>query len=285
MQIEFLGTGGAITIPKPGCFCRVCAQARERGIPYSRTGPSLFVHGPNILIDTPEEIKQQLNRSRVETIAACFYSHWHPDHVMGRRIWEMNYDFRHWPPQNKQTDIYLPQQVAVDFRSRLGTWDHLAFLEHSKLVRLVELTDDAVVILDGTRIQPFRLAENYVYAFLLEGKGKRVLIVMDELYGWKPSPEIYNLTLDLVVLPMGIAEFNPLTGERLIAEEHPLLKSEATFAQTLEIIGLLKAQRVLFMHIEEPDGLSYDDLKVLEERLRQDGMNIEFAYDTLVVDV
>jgi phosphoribosyl 1,2-cyclic phosphate phosphodiesterase len=124
-----------------------------------------------------------------------------------------------------------------------------------------------------------------VYAFLLEGKGKRVLIVMDELYGWKPSPEIYNLTLDLVVLPMGIAEFNPLTGERLIAEEHPLLKSEATFAQTLEIIGLLKAQRVLFMHIEEPDGLSYDDLKVLEERLRPDGMNIEFAYDTLVVDV
>ncbi|MBI2846110.1 MAG: hypothetical protein HYX86_06160, partial [Chloroflexi bacterium] len=82
MQIEILGSGGAITTPKPGCFCRVCVPAREKGVPYSRTGPSLFVHGPDVLIDTPEEIKQQLNRSRVKQIRAAFYSHWHPDHTM-----------------------------------------------------------------------------------------------------------------------------------------------------------------------------------------------------------
>lgn len=54
MRIEFLGTGGAITTPRPGCACRVCAEARVKGVPYSRTGPSVFIHGPDVLIDTPE---------------------------------------------------------------------------------------------------------------------------------------------------------------------------------------------------------------------------------------
>jgi len=283
MQIEFLGTGGAITTPKPGCACRICIQARQQGLPYSRTGPSLFVHGPDVLIDTPEEIKQQLNRSQVKEIAACFYSHWHPDHVMGRRVWEMNHDWRNWPPQDKQTDIYLPRQVALDFRQRLGTWEHLAFFEHTKLVRLIELNDGEVVQLGATKISPFRLAEDYVYAFLFGEQGKRVLIVPDELFGWSPSEDVKGV--DLAVLPMGIAEFNPLTGERTIPENHPVLKSEATFEQTLAVIRELKANRVILTHIEEPDGLDYDDLAQLGKRLRAEGLNIDFAHDTLIVDV
>lgn len=283
MQIEFLGTGGATTIPNFGCACPICVQARREGIPYSRSGPSLFVHGPDVLIDTPEEIKQQLNRSQVKNIAACFYSHWHPDHVMGRRVWEMNQDWRQWPPQNKQTDIYLPQQVALDFRRCLGTWDHLTFLEQTNLVRLIELTDGAVVTINTTQIRPFRLEENYVYAFLFEGEGKRLLIVPDELFGWKPPDEMKGV--DLAVLPIGIVEFNPLTGERTIPENHPVLKSEATFQQTLEVIRLLKAKRVILTHIEEPDGLSHDDLQLLGKQLRAKGLNIDFAYDTWIIDV
>jgi phosphoribosyl 1,2-cyclic phosphate phosphodiesterase len=283
MQIEFLGSGGAITIPKPGCGCPVCSQARKEGIPYSRSGPSLFVHGPNVLIDTPEEIKQQLNRSQVKDIAACFYSHWHPDHTMGRRVWEMNHDFRAWPPQDKQTDIYLPQQVALDFRNRLGTWEHLAFFEQANLVRLIELTDGEVVTLGSTQIRPFRMAEDYVYAFLFEGEGKRVLVVADELFGWEPPNEIKEI--DLAVLPMGVVEFNLLTGERIISENHPVLKSEATFQQTLEVARKLKARRVVLTHIEEPDGLGYDDLQLLGKQLRAEGLNIDFAYDTLMIDV
>lgn len=102
MRIEILGSGSAITTPRPGCHCRVCSEARVRGIPYSRSGPSLFVHGPDVLIDTPEESKDQLNRSNISNLNACFFSHWHPDHVMGRRVWEtQNADWRHWPRHNK----------------------------------------------------------------------------------------------------------------------------------------------------------------------------------------
>lgn len=283
MQVEILGSGGAVTIPQPGCECRVCVEARARGIPYSRSGPCTFVHGPNILIDTPEEIKDQLNRSRVRRIDACFYSHWHPDHVMGRRVWEMNTNWLNWPPQHRCTDIYLPQQVALDFRRWLGTWDHLAFFAKQGIVRLIELADGDTVELNGVRITPFRLAEDYVYAFIFEGEGKRLLIAPDELFGWEPPAWVRGL--DLAVLPIGLPEFDIFTGERHIPAEHPILKREATYLQTLEIVRKLDAHHVIMTHIEEPERLSYDDLQRLAAQLQGEGLNITFAYDTMVVDV
>ena len=283
MQIEFLGTGGAITTPVPGCTCRVCAQAREKGVPYSRSGPSLFVHGPDVLLDTPEEIKDQLNRSRVAEIKGCFYSHWHPDHVMGRRVWEVNIDWHHWPPRNRQTDVYLPEQVAQDFRRTLGTWEHFKYFEQEGLVRLIELADGDVVRLGDVDIRPFRLAADYVYAFLFEEGGKRVLIAMDELVGWNPPPDVRGI--DLAVIPMGIVEFDPFTGERRIPENNPILGVEATFRQTLDIVRKMKAARVVISHIEEPDQLTYDDLLILKDRLRGQGLDVTFAHDTMLIDV
>ncbi|MGA7669432.1 MAG: MBL fold metallo-hydrolase, partial [Nitrolancea sp.] len=213
MQIEILGSGGAITTPRPGCECPVCVEAREKGVPYSRSGPSVFLHGPDILIDTPEEIKDQLNHSRVTNINACFYSHWHPDHVMGRRVFETrNVDWRNWPPLQQRTDIYLPQQVAIDFRHRLASWDHLAFMEKQGTVRLIELADGEHVTIGDAVVEPFRLAEDYVYAFLIETSNRRVLLAPDETLGWVPPERVRGL--DLAVLPMGVVEFEPCTGER-----------------------------------------------------------------------
>lgn len=188
MKIEFLGTGGAITIPRPCCKCRVCNQARKFGIPYSRMGPSLYIHEAGILFDTPEEIKVQLNRSGIDEIKACFYSHWHPDHVMGRRVWEtVNKDWRGFPPKHKCTDVYVPQQVAEDFRKRLSTWEHLSLFDRWGVIHLIELEDERAVKIEDIKVTPFRLALDYVYAFLLEEKDKKVLVIMDEHKGWRPS--------------------------------------------------------------------------------------------------
>lgn len=284
MQIEFLGTAGAMTIPRPGCDCRVCVQARTKGVPSSRSGPSLFVHGPDVLIDTPEEIKDQLNRSRVTRVPSCIYSHWHPDHVMGRRVFEaLNSDWRGWPPASRRTDVYLPEQVATDFRTRLGSWDHLAFLEHQGLVRLVVLRDGDGLDLNGVTIRPFRLSEGYVYAFLFQEAEKRVLIAPDELFGWEPPDWVRDV--DLAILPMGVVEHDPFTGERRLPADHWILQTEATFAQTLQIVEKLGARRTILTHIEEPDGLTFDDLQRLERRLKQHGVAVEFAYDTMWIKV
>lgn len=284
MKIEFLGTGGAISTPRALCDCRVCSEAREKGIPHSRGGPSVFVHGPDVLIDTPEEIKDELNRSKVANINACLYSHWHPDHVMGRRVFEsLNWDIRGWPPNSRRTDVYLPGRVGQDFRERLGSWEHFQFLEYLKLVNVVELDGGESVEVGGVRIHPFALAEEYVYAFVFEEGDRRVLIAPDELLGWEPPEWVKGV--DLAVLPKGITEVNPLTGERVFPKEHPVLEMEATFEETLEIVEKLGAKRVVMTHIEEMCGMTYDDLKVLEGRLRGDGMNMTFAYDTMMVEV
>jgi len=283
VRVEFLGTGGAVTTPRPFCDCRVCVEAREKGVPYSRSGPSVFVHGPDVLVDTPEEIKAQLNRSTITEISACFYSHWHPDHVMGRRVWEMNLDFRAWPRRSNPTDVYLPEQVGKDFREMLGSWEHFEFLEKLGTARIVEMQDGARAEIQDTRITPFRVAHDYVYAFLFEGENERLLVAPDELKGWTPPEFLHGL--DLAVLPMGLAEFDPFTGERRIPKEHPILRLEATFDDTMEIVAKLGAKRTILTHVEEIDGLTHDDLQALGERLRGEGKNVEFAYDTLIVDV
>ena len=280
MEIEILGSGGCITTPVPGCQCRVCTEAREKGIPYSRTGPGIFVHGPNVLIDTPEEIKEQINRSRITKIEAAFYSHWHPDHVAGLRVWEtMNYDFRNYPAENRVTDLYFPEQVGLDFREKLGYWGHFLYLERLKVIRIHELKDGDTVTINGTRILPFRLKENYIYAFLFDDRVSKVLIAPDDINGWEPPEFVKNI--GLAVVPMGILEKDPFTNKRRINENHPVLKSEATFEETLEIVKQINAKRTILTHIEEPDRISYDELKELEKDLKD--LRIEFAYDSMLV--
>ncbi len=88
MNLIILGSGGCTPIPRPGCTCPVCEEAREEGIPYARTGPSLFLEDINALFDTPEDVCQQLTRETIQTVNHIFYTHWHPDHTLGMRIVE-----------------------------------------------------------------------------------------------------------------------------------------------------------------------------------------------------
>ena len=88
MIFEIIGSGGCVSLPKPLCKCKVCNQAREKGRPYSRYGPSLFVHDIKMLIDTPEDISHAINDSSIEAIEYVAYSHMDPDHVLGFRLFE-----------------------------------------------------------------------------------------------------------------------------------------------------------------------------------------------------
>lgn len=284
MHIEILGSGGAAPPPRPGCHCVVCDEARSMGIPYSRSGPSTFIHGANILFDTPEESREQLNRSGIDRVDACFYSHWHPDHVMGRRVFEsLNWDIREWPWNPRVTEVYLPAQVAEDFQTRLASAEHLAYLQQVGVIRVHEVPDGERVTIGDLTITPFRLATDYVYAFLVEEGDTRVLIAPDELVGW--SPPAWLRGVDLAILPMGLCEHDPFTGERRIVENHLLLEVEMRFPETLEVVRALRPARAVLSHIEEMDGLGHDQLALLAERHRAEGLPIAFAHDMMHIDV
>jgi phosphoribosyl 1,2-cyclic phosphate phosphodiesterase len=115
-----------------------------------------------------------------------------------------------------------------------------------------------------------------VYAFLLEADGRRVLIAMDELNGWMP-PALG--VLDVAVLPVGIFEHDPFTGERMLHPEHRLLSLEATYAETIEMVRALVARRVVLSHVEHMDGVTHAMLERLGDR---DGW--EPAYDGMTID-
>jgi phosphoribosyl 1,2-cyclic phosphate phosphodiesterase len=254
------------------------------GVPYSRYGPCLYVHGPEVLFDTPEEARLALDRAGIAHVPNCFYSHWHPDHVLGRRIFELNRHWGIWPDQPFCTQVYLPQQVAVDSRVHQGLYETLAFLESKGLVKIHELADCGTVTLNGVAITPFRLAQSYAYGFVLTEQTKRILIVPDELYGWQP-PE-FTHDVELAVVPTGVFEVNPRTGLRRIPSNHPIFDSEATFDQTLHMLEQMRARRVIFTHIEAIDMIGHDELQELGRQLTATGRygDVTFAWDTLRVD-
>ena len=109
-----------------------------------------------------------------------------------------------------------------------------------------------------TLVTPVPLDEENAHAFLFERDGKRVLVAMDETHGWTPS----GLgPLDLAVLPIGVFEHHPYTGERLIPEEFckpPVKKTR--YGRTLELVRELAPRRVVLSHVEEMDRLSHDEL-------------------------
>jgi phosphoribosyl 1,2-cyclic phosphate phosphodiesterase len=278
LRVEILGSGGAVTIPRPGCSCRVCVEAREKGRPYERTGPSVFVHGPDVLIDTPEESKLQLNRSGVRRIAAGLYSHWHPDHTAGRRVWESrNFDFRSWPRRFETTPLYVPERVWADFEANYGLADQFRFMERQGTVKVVQVAGGVPFSIGDYQVTPIPLDAENAHAFLFEGDGSRVLVAMDETHGWSP-PDLGPL--DLAVLPIGVFEHHPYTGERLIPEEfcRPPVK-KTRYPQALEMAAVLGARRTLLSHVEEMDKLSHDELVRLGEadgwQPAFDGMLIE----------
>jgi phosphoribosyl 1,2-cyclic phosphate phosphodiesterase len=150
-------------------------------------------------------------------------------------------------------------------------------------IRIHELRDGETVEIGGVAVRPFRLAEDYVYAFEVSDGSRRLLVVMDELNGWSPSSEAGGY--DLAVLPMGICEFDLFTGERLIHEDHPVLVYEATFDETLGIVAELDVEQVVLSHVEEMDCISYDDLLRVEKRLQDAGRNLRFAWDGMTIEV
>lgn len=289
LAVEVLGSGGAVRTPRPGCQCALCREARTHGIPWARTGPSLLVHGPNVLIDTPEDACLQLDRAQGQQIAAAFYSHWHPDHTRGNRVWETrNGDFLRWPPKQRATPIYLPPRVREDFE-RFGILESLRYMQNMGYVRVRDF--DAPLELGGWRISHFPVAEPYVFAFLFEELGleagqapRRVLICMDELYGWTPPDALRGV--DLAVLPKGLFEFDPELGDRWIPADHPVLGSEATWQQTLDMVRALQPRQVIFTHIEEPDRLNPRQYEALAHRVfHEEGIPVTFAWDTLMVEL
>jgi len=125
MKWTILGSGGCMVIPKPLCQYTICKEAREKGVPYSKAGPSAFLHDINLLIDTPADIVSILNRSPVRRVDYLLFSHLDPDHVEGLRVVEqITLDFRTWQAcPTKQVCLLLPEQLRERIKEISSQYD------------------------------------------------------------------------------------------------------------------------------------------------------------------
>ena len=276
-SLEILGSGGAVITPRPGCACRICEDAISKGPPYARTGPSVFLHGPNILIDTPEESAMQLARARIQQVSACLFTHWHPDHTRGIRVLEMNMDWRRFTPK-ACTAVHLFPGTRETFEEHGGLWGALQYSSQKKFVSIIEHNSLKDVSIGCCSVTPLALPFFGGYGFLFSRENKRILVCLDEVKGWSPPPEVLNV--DLAILPLGIVAVHPPTGAITVSEDNPLRTCELSWDEALELGEKIHAKRTVYIHLSEPDGISPEEFRELGEQLsRAAGRVIEFGYD------
>jgi phosphoribosyl 1,2-cyclic phosphate phosphodiesterase len=282
MRWTVLGSGGCTVIPKPLCQCRVCREARRKGPPYSRSGPSVFLHDIHLLVDTPAEISELLNRSSIRRIDYLILTHLDPDHVEGLRVVEqIALDFRTWRGYPaKRVRLLLPQELDMPLRElRCQYGPLLDFYCKSGFVS-VEQFQGSIKVQD-VQITAISLDQgtqtSFVYVF--ERMGHKVVYAPCDI---KPFPEHRREVQkpDLLMVQPGIFENGLKHGFKYPAS-HCSRKTLYTFEETLELARRLQAKKVLFTHLEEYWNRSYDDYLALQ---RTDP-TIRFAYDGIRVTV
>jgi phosphoribosyl 1,2-cyclic phosphate phosphodiesterase len=277
-----LGSGGCAVIPKPLCQCRVCREARERGIPYARAGPSAFLHDINLLIDTPAEIVSLLNRSPIRRVDYLTFSHLDPDHVEGFRVVEqISLDFRTWHAYpKKQICLLLPEQLSESIRKVRSQYGPVVdFYQESGFLR-IELFHDKIQIGDvSITAIPVDRGSQVAFVYVFEKAGRKVVYASCDI---KPFPEHRNEVqrADLLIIQPGIFE-KGLKHSFTYPAEHISRKTLYTFEQTMDLVTRLQAKKVVFVHLEEYWNRSYDDYRALESK----DPRICFAYDGMQLRV
>ena len=280
MDVTVLGSGGCTIIPKPLCQCGVCREAREKGPPYARTGPAIFIHDENLLIDTPAEIAWQLNRANIGRLDYCLFTHLDPDHVEGLRVVEqIALDFRNWRGYpDRQITVLLPKPLDREIArlcSRYGPF--LEFYLNQGYVRCVPF--DARITIGETDILgiPVERGNQTAFVYVIRRAGGKLVYAPCDIRPFpEQHPEIMNA--DLLMIQPGIFETGLKHGF-VYPQDHISRTTLYTFGQTLELGQRIRAKEILFVHLEEYWNRGYDDYGSIERqhngiRFAHDGMRI-----------
>ncbi len=280
MEITVLGSGGCTVIPKPLCQCRICREAREKGTPYARTGPALFIHDENLLIDTPAEISRQLNQTGVEQLNYLMFTHLDPDHVEGMRIVEqIALDFRDWGAyQDKRISMLLPEPLNRDiYRLKSFYGPYLDFYERQGYVKCIPFFPKIRIgALEITGI-PIDRGQQTVFIYVITQEDRKLIYAPCDIRPFpEDRPEVQDA--DLLVIQPGIFETGLKHGFTY-PENHISRKTLYTFEQTLALSQRINAKQVLFVHLEEYWNRGYDDYSAIEKahngiRFAHDGMRV-----------
>lgn len=280
MKFIITGSGGCVCTPKPLCQCKVCVQARKKGFPYARCGPSLYLEDASLLIDTPEDIAVALNNADIKQIDNIMYSHSDPDHSLGMRVFEqLRLEWLDYYDDVKPDDpitMYCAPDVMKDMYS-IGT-KFGPLLDYYKYMGLVQTQEtDTPVTLGGVKITLVPIPkEKAVTVFVFEKDRKKLIYAPCDCVPF-PDDEIIAGTDVLVIGNVFIGD--TVKDNRIISVKNRIRTELRSFEETLELKEKIKAKSLVITHIEEIWGKSYDDYRALESKYS----DVWFAYDGMEI--
>ena len=281
MKLIILGSGGCEAIPRPLCHCLNCEKARIKGIPYTRTGPSLFLEDEAVLFDTPEETRIQIERENIKSIKHVFYTHWHPDHTQGLRIFEQIQSV--YPEEQKLEPIkvYIPENAYDEFMIRL---ESLAYFEKMGFITIVKTHDRMPIKIGSTIITPidFQRKDRIRYGYLMEKNNKKVFYAPCSVFDWQTDKFYENL--DILILEKGWA------GKTNLRKNLPpthYWHDHASFEENILEIERLSPSKTVFTHIDgsRHKTIDGDHDQLVEEIRRFKELNLEIATDGLKIEL
>lgn len=280
MKIEIIGSGGCVSLPKPLCTCKVCAEARIKGRPYSRFGCSIFLHDINLLIDTPEDIVHAINQSNIKTIERILFSHADPDHVLGFRLFEQLkinwFDISEGKECNDPIDVLALPNVMDDLnaiKSKFGSYlDYYENVRH--LITRKVVTDPMTIGSIDIAIVPCGDASVFVFST----ENHKVVYAPCDV---KPFPDHPSIN-DSDVLIIGNTVVGEVLKDNYVLGPDNFMKEELfSMTEILELKKRFNVKQVVITHLEEDWGKSYSAYKKLEKRYD----NVQFAYDGMIIEL
>lgn len=271
-----------MVIPKPLCQCDICKEARRKGPPFERTGPSAFIYDENILIDTPAEISFQLNRSQIESVDYLMFTHLDPDHIEGFRVVEqIAIDYRTWKAYpEKQIRLILPKlllerlrNVHTVYGSQVEYFEENGFIKCSPFDEKIKIGNTNIIAL------PVNRGSQISFIYVFEKQGRKMVYAPCDI---KPFPENREEVrqADLLLIQPGIFE-DGLKHQFTYPKDHISRTTLYTIDETIALSKRIKAKQVIFIHLEEYWNRSHTDYFSMQ----YDYDNVQFAFDGMRIKI
>lgn len=278
MKLNLLGTGGVTPIPRPCCNCELCVKTREKGIIDYQTGPSMFVYNDNILFDTPDEVRFQLNREKIEKVENIILTHWHPDHTQGIRIVEqINFNHIKEQAEEKPINLYIAKEQLEMFK-KFGCGNMLSYYESKGIIDVIYLEHNKSIKFKNTTVTPYYIQKTEGYYFLIEDNntGKKVIYAPCEYQELKVYDNLKNID---IFIPHCLYFENKNIGSGVDYSD-----TEDSFEKMLLDSKQMSAKRIVVTHIEEAFQLTIEELNKEAKKHYRD-YNIEFAKDGYIMEL
>jgi len=279
VNITILGSGGFQTIPRPLCQCRICVEARIKGIPYSRNGPSIYIKELDAIFDTPKDIINSINRENIKDITNIFYTHWHPDYTEGMRIveeitseWNNKFPFI-LKNHNKPMKVFIPEVIKatiMGIKSPNGSW--FKYFEYKNFVKLNFFPLDKSININNISIISKKIY-NETSCYIIKNKGKKLVYMPCDVKPYVTHDFLLNTDLFIVGSPF----FKSRNGIKNIPNNHKLREELFSMEEIIELINKFNIKKTIITHIEEMWRLTYDDYIEIEKKYKQ--YNIKFSFD------